>query len=176
MIEACRVKAVVAGHASYLAVLALHELGMPRRYRTVFVVGAFGLGSTRQRDQEALVRWPAGRRGDLPEAARPPKSRRLAFDGAVYGLSTRLIDVNPLEQTVRMALHAERWRDGELEAQEDHCLDMGVYFHNEVLLMLRPAAQPLFAVVCVGGVVVDVDPHVVLLIDRDRVRQDCFTG
>ena len=124
MIEACRVKAVVAGHASYLAVLALHELGMPRRYRTVFVVGAFGLGSTRQRDQEALVRWPAGRRGDLPEAARPPKSRRLAFDGAVYGLSTRLIDVNPLEQTVRMALHAERWRDGELEAQEDHCLDM----------------------------------------------------
>lgn len=38
-----------------------------------------------------------------------------------------------------MELHAERWRHRELEAQEDHCLDMGVYFRDEVLLMLRAA-------------------------------------
>ncbi|MBT5579012.1 MAG: hypothetical protein HOH36_05155 [Acidimicrobiaceae bacterium] len=25
-----------------------HELDMPRRYRTIFVVGTFGLGSTRE--------------------------------------------------------------------------------------------------------------------------------
>lgn len=28
------------------------------------------------------------------------------------------------------------WRDGRLESKEDHKLDIGLYFRNEVLLML----------------------------------------
>ena len=34
----------------------MHELDLPRRYRTIFVCGGFGLGSTREQDLEALRR------------------------------------------------------------------------------------------------------------------------
>jgi SAM-dependent methyltransferase len=166
MIDACRTKARAVGHDPELRVQALHELDMPRRYRTIIVVGTFGVGSNRHRDQEALVRlrehlepggtllldvevpyaeegfwalWPAGKREHLPEEGRPPKRLRPAVDGAEYGLSSRLIEVDPLEQTVTMELHVERWRDGQLELSEDHRLNLGVYFRNEILLMLRAA-------------------------------------
>ncbi|HKW08583.1 MAG TPA: class I SAM-dependent methyltransferase, partial [Candidatus Dormibacteraeota bacterium] len=35
---------------------ALHELDLPRRYRTVFMCGVFGLGGSRRHDREALRR------------------------------------------------------------------------------------------------------------------------
>jgi hypothetical protein len=34
----------------------MHELDPPRRYRTIYVCGAFGLGSTYTQDREALRR------------------------------------------------------------------------------------------------------------------------
>jgi hypothetical protein len=36
-------------------------------------------------------------------------------------------------------MHAEKWRDGLLHAQEDHLLNIGLYFPNELLLMLERA-------------------------------------
>ncbi len=45
-------------------------------------------------------------------------------------------------------MHAEQWRDGVLEAEEDHGLSIGLYFRNEVLLMLERAG---FADVVVQG-------------------------
>src|SRR5262249_10504440 len=39
-----------------LLVQARHELAPPRRYRTIVVCGALGLGSTRAQDEEALRR------------------------------------------------------------------------------------------------------------------------
>ena len=56
MVAACREKARSAGHDPRLLVQALHELDLGRRYRTVLVVGVFGLGSIRDRDVEALRR------------------------------------------------------------------------------------------------------------------------
>jgi hypothetical protein len=35
----------------------MHALDPPRRYKTIFVCGAFGLGSTRNQDLEALRRF-----------------------------------------------------------------------------------------------------------------------
>ena len=35
--------------------------------------------------------------------------------------------------------HAERWRDGKREAEEKHVLNIGLYFRNELLLMLERA-------------------------------------
>jgi hypothetical protein len=57
MIELCREKAARKGLAPTLFVQAMHELDPPRLYKTIFVCGAFGLGSTRVQDFKALRRF-----------------------------------------------------------------------------------------------------------------------
>ena len=166
MVAACRRKAEREGLSPTLWVQPMHELEAPRRYRTILVCGSFGLGSNRERDREALERfhrhlepggvlvldvevpyadpgqwryWLKDERAALPEAARPPGERRLASNGAEYALRTRVLDLDPLEQHVTLAIHAERWRGGELEAEEEHRLDIGLYFMRELLLLLERA-------------------------------------
>ncbi len=166
MIAVCRRKAAAEGLAPHLYVQPMHELDLPRRYRTIFVCGSFGLGSDRARDAAALGRfrehlepggtllvdievpyadphqwqyWPAAARATLPEAKRPPGGRRRAGDGSEYALGSRIVALDPLSQHVTMEMRAERWRDGELEAAEEHTLDIGLYFMPEMLLMLERA-------------------------------------
>ena len=43
-------------HAPNLYAQAMHELDLPRRYRTIFVCGGFGLGGQREHDVEGLRR------------------------------------------------------------------------------------------------------------------------
>ncbi len=166
MIEHCRTKAAREGLSPSLSVQPMHALELPRRYRTIFVCGAFGLGSTREQDAEALSRlhdllepdgtllldieapyadpgqwglWTSEGRSTLPEASEPPRDRRLASDGAEYALRSRVVALDPLAQRVTYAIHAERWRDGTLDAEEDHDLTIGLYFRHEVVLMLERA-------------------------------------
>ena len=166
MIERCREKAAREGLATHLSVQPMHTLELPRRYRTIVVCGAFGLGSTPEQDVQALERlhdmlepngtllldievpyaderlwrtWTADARGSLPEAPKPIGERRLASDGAEYALGSRLLAVEPLTQRVTYGIHAERWRDGVLELEEDHVLDVNVYFPNELRAMLERA-------------------------------------
>ena len=164
MVALCREKAECEGFAPTLFVQPMHELEAPRRYRTIYVCGAFGLGSTRAQDAEALRRfrghlepggtllldievpyadtyqWPHwtkdGRRA-LPKRAQPPRDRSRAADGSEYALRARLVDLDPLEQRVTLEMHAELWREGRVEAQEDRMLTIGLYFRNELLLMLE---------------------------------------
>jgi SAM-dependent methyltransferase len=164
MIALCREKAEREGLSPNLYVQPMHELDLPRTYRTIYVCGSFGLGSDRDRDLEALERfrehlspggtllldievpyadtrqwkyWLKDKRASLPETARPPRERRRASDGADYALSSRIVDLDPLNQHVTLEIHAERWRDDVLEAEEDHLLDISLYFKNEVLLVLE---------------------------------------
>lgn len=166
MIEHCRAKAAREGLSPTLSVQAMHELELPRKYRTVFVCGAFGLGSTRDQDVEALRRlcdllepggtllldievpyadakrwryWTSGGRRALPEELPPPRERRLASDGAEYTLRGRAVDLEPLEQRLTLVMHAERWRNGELDAAEDRTLTINLYFRNELVLLLEQA-------------------------------------
>jgi SAM-dependent methyltransferase len=166
MIAACREKAERAGLSPTLFVQAMYELDPPRRYRTIYVCGAFGLGSTREQDLEALRRfrdsleprgtllvdvevpyadsslwryWLKEERATLPEAAQPPRERRRASDGFEYALRTRTIELDPLEQRVTYAIHAKQWRDSKLQAEEDGQLTINLYFRNELLLMLERA-------------------------------------
>jgi hypothetical protein len=166
MIAACREKAEAEGLTPNLYVQAMHELDVPRRYRTIVVCGSFGLGSDRERDRQALVRfrdhlepggtllldievpyadprlwnyWLRDERASLPEAVRPPGEPRRGSDGAEYTLSSRVVEVEPLTQHAVMEIHAERRREGVLEAAEDHRLDMSLYFEHELLLMLERA-------------------------------------
>jgi hypothetical protein len=144
----------------------MHALDLPRRYRTIFVCGSFGLGSDRERDVEALTSfrdhlepggtllidievpyadphqwgyWLERKRSSLPEESTPPKRRRTAADGSEYAMAVRLASVDPLEQRVTWTMNIERWRDGALEADEERLLHIGMYFKNEMLLMLERA-------------------------------------
>lgn len=175
MVALCREKAEREGLTPNLYVQAMHELDLTRRYRTIYVCGAFGLGSDRARDQQALERfhahlepggtllvdaempyadarqwryWLKEERAALPEAAEPPGSRRRLPDGSELGLRSRLLEIDPLNQHVVYEMRAERWRDGVLEEAETHRLDHGLYFRGELLLMLERAG---FAAVTVHG-------------------------
>jgi SAM-dependent methyltransferase len=175
MIERCREKAAREGLSPHLSVQPMHALESARRYRTIVVCGAFGLGSTRDQDAVALRRlhdllepggtllldievpyaderlwrrWPRDARGELPEPPEPVGERRAASDGAEYGLRSRIVALDPLTQRVTYAIHAERWRDGVREAEEDHLLDVTQYFPCEVGAMLERAG---FADVVVEG-------------------------
>jgi SAM-dependent methyltransferase len=164
MVELCREKAAREGLSPTLFVQAMHELDPPSRYRTIFVCGAFGLGSTRDQDLEALRRfheylepggtllldnqvpyssssqwpyWLADERKSLPTEAL--EQRKRAPDGAEYALETRIVELDPLAQRVTLGMHAELRGDGILLSEEDHQLTINLYFRNELLLMLERA-------------------------------------
>jgi SAM-dependent methyltransferase len=175
MIALCRDLAERDGLSPNLYVEAMHDLALRRAYRTIYVCGAFGLGSTREQDMEALRRfhdhlepggtlvldnevpyadprvwryWTKETRTSLPEPPEPPESRRRASDGAEYSLSSRTVELDPLEQRLTFEMHAEMWRDGELAAEEDRRLTTHLYFRDELLLMLERAG---FGEVAVEG-------------------------
>jgi SAM-dependent methyltransferase len=166
MVALCRAKAERERLSPTLWAQPMHELDPPRRYATIYVCGAFGLGSSREQDAEALRRfrngleaggtllldievpyagaeewkyWLKEERASLPKPADAPSERRRAADGSEYGLSSRLVDFDPLEQRVTAEMHTQRWRDGALEAEETRTLTINLYFKNELLLMLERA-------------------------------------
>ena len=168
MLARCRSRAEQEGLAPSLYAQALHELDLPRRYRTIVVCGAFGLGSTRDEDRRALgkihehlepggrlvldnevpyadpglwAHWPKTERADLPRPEREPDpaTRRRASDGYDYELRSRLIDLDPLEQTVAYGMKASKWLGDELVAEEEYTLGMTLYFTHELVLMLEQA-------------------------------------
>ena len=166
MISLCRSLARREGFDPALFVQPLHALDPPRRYRTIVVCGVFGLGSTRAQDQEALHRfrrclevggtlvldnetpyanaglwrsWTRDERQRLPAPWPPQGERRRAADGSELDLRSRTVHVDPLDQTVVLEIHAEKWRDGRLVASEERPLSMRMYFRDELLLMLDRA-------------------------------------
>ena len=166
MLACCHEAAEREGLSPNLYAQALHELDLPRRYRTIIVCGGFGLGSTREQDLDGLRRlhdhlepggllvldnevpyaegamwqyWLKEKRQELPRSRRAPGKRRIGSDGAEYELRSRLLDFDPLDQSARMEMQAFMWRDGELVAEEVHLLTMRAYFRNELVLMLENA-------------------------------------
>jgi SAM-dependent methyltransferase len=162
MIERCRERAPDAR----LWVSALHELDPPRRYRTIVGCGVFGIGTTREQDQEALRRlhdalepggtllvdkempyssarrmrrWTAEGRAELPTPWSTEPDRAVGPDGSEYALWNRMLDADPLDQKVTLCVRAEKRRDGELLAEEEYTLTERFYFHHEILVMLECA-------------------------------------
>lgn len=166
MIAVCRERAANEGFAPTLFVQPLHELAPPRRYRTIVVCGAFGLGSTRAQDEEAIRRlwaalepggtllldnevpyssarrwscWTTEGRAELPRPWRAEADHRRAADGTDYALRSRLLAVDPLDQSMEMAIRTEKSRDGELLAEEERGITMRMWFRDELVLMMRHA-------------------------------------
>lgn len=166
MVALCAQAAKAVGASPTLYCQAMHELDVPRRYQTIYVCGGLGLGSTREQDQQALRRlhehlepggrlvldnevpysdattwglWPPGGRDALPQPQRPPGVRQLGPDGDEYALQSRLLSFDPLRQQEAWEVHAYRWREGSLVAQESHRLTSNLYFCGELVMMLERA-------------------------------------
>src|SRR5207249_1096106 len=121
MLALCRERAEREGlPPPNLYAQAMHELDLPRRYRTIVVCGGFGLGGHREHDVEALRRihghlepgglllldnevpyaashwwrfWLKKERSELPRPWRDEGDRRTAADGTEYELRSRLVDL-----------------------------------------------------------------------------------
>jgi SAM-dependent methyltransferase len=166
MLARCREQAEREGLTPTLHAQALHELDLERRYRTILLCGGFGLGGGREHDAEALRRihahlepggllvldneppykstrwwaaWTDEGRAELPRPWREYGERRRAADGDELALVTRLVALDPLEQHASVQIRAGLWRDGELVAEEEHDLEITMYFTHEVALLLERA-------------------------------------
>ena len=167
MIAVCREKAEREGLSPNLYVQPMHELELPRtvpddlRLRLVRpreharagTRGARALPRAPEPGRDAAARHggpvrrrrgngSTGSRASAPRCPRPRGRRdsaRRASDGAEYALSSRIVDLDPLSQHVQLEMHVERWRDDTLEAEEEHVLDICLYFPNELRLMLERA-------------------------------------
>lgn len=143
---------------------AMHELELPRRYRTIIVCGGFGLGGERDHDVEALRRlfahlepggmlvldneapfarpglwryWVEDERNELPREYRDEGDRRVTDDGSELELRSRILEVDPLAQRVVIQMRAGLRENGELVGEEEHTLAMTLYFTHEIVLLLE---------------------------------------
>jgi len=165
MLGWCRRSAAAEGLTATLYPQAMHQLDLPRRYRTIVVCGAFGLGGTRADDLTGLRRMhshlePGGMLvmdhtlpnhemsrtwgwwAQQPELPRPwPKrsDRRRAADGTELELRSRTLAFDPLEQTTTLEMRASHYVDDVEVASETNTIDICIYLKNEIELMLRMA-------------------------------------
>ena len=157
MLAECRRLAAADGLEPTLYAQPLHELELPRRYRTIVCCGTFGLGSTREQDAQALVRLhdhlePAGllaldveATGSIldvephPAPLGPRSDRLKGSDGAEYSLQGRIVEVDRDARRVTRAMQAWQWRDGNLVAEEEHVLTESVYERDELVALLERA-------------------------------------
>jgi SAM-dependent methyltransferase len=166
MVERCRERARAEGLDPTLFVQPLHELDPPRRYGSVVVCGAFGLGSARAQDQDGLrrlraclepggtllldnqtpysntnmwPRWTKPGRDELPSEWSPLEPEwRGADDGSEYSLQARVLSFDPLDQSTQLLLRAQKRVAGEVIIEE-HRLLLRNYFRDELLMMLERA-------------------------------------
>ena len=143
---------------------AMDELDLPRRYRTIIVCGALGLGGSDLpialrrlydhlepggvllADNEVayapaylLKYFAKNERAELPRPWRDKGDRRTLSDGDELELRSRVLDVDPLEQRATMEMNARLWRDDELVAEEQHALSTTLHSTRETVLELEAA-------------------------------------
>jgi SAM-dependent methyltransferase len=138
MLARCQERASAEGISPRLYPQAMHELDLPRRYRTIFCCGVIGLGGERQLTLKAMQR--------CYDHLRPGGT--FAFDYMVRWndppawlsrLATRTVAMDPLEEVATRQIRARLWRDGELLQEEIHTQKLEDYSKNELVLMLQNA-------------------------------------
>ena len=166
MVAQARIAAGAAGYSPGLYVQPMHQLDLPRRYRTIIARGVIGLGGRHDLTLKALARvrehlrpggtfafdymarwndppaWlarlPKFRNG--PEEPWPDSSERQRLsDGSELETSTRTLATDPLENVAVRQIRARLWRDGELVEEQVHTQHLDDYTKNELALMLRVA-------------------------------------
>jgi len=147
---------------------AMHELDLPRRYRTIYCCDSFGIGGHREHDRLALqrvfehlepgggivfnhyypyddmdaaawARWLPENRADYPRPWPPAGERRVAANGDEIELISRAVDLDPFRQHQTLEMRAILRRDGQVVDEETGLLHENLYFAQELLLMLEDA-------------------------------------
>jgi SAM-dependent methyltransferase len=168
MLALCQERADREGLAPRLVAQAMQELDLPRRYRTIYICGGFGIGGRRDNDLETLrrirrhlepdgalvftvqlpfddkdeaswARWLPGHRGDIPSDWPETADRRRAGNGDEFELVARLAELDVLGQRHILEMRSRLFRDGEMVAEEFGRLGESLYFIPELRLMLDVA-------------------------------------
>ena len=166
MLARCAQKARSEGLSPRLHNQPMHELALPRKYKSIVVCGGFALGGSRLHDQEALNRffhhlapggallldnylpykdpdewhyWVKEERHKLPEPWPSTGRRRQAENGEEIELRGRLAAFDPLEQVATRQIRALLWRDEKVVKEEEYTLLERLCFRNELLAMLALA-------------------------------------
>jgi SAM-dependent methyltransferase len=166
MLDQCRRLAAREGIQPQLFQGAMHAFEPPRRYKTIYICGSFGLAGGRQKDldtlqccfthledngalllniqaeyvyPEAWELWMPENRHALPEPWPEDARSQIASDGSQHRAYFRMTALDPLEQTYTRQARLEKWVSGELVASETHTLKGNIYFKNELSLMLKMA-------------------------------------
>ena len=165
MLAYCQQAAEREGLAPRLYQQALHQLELPRRYQTIMVCGAFGIGVSRAQDFIALQRfydyldpggvllldhdlpygdakgWPLWRkeaRTQLPEAW-PDSIGTPPADDREYELHYRLVAIDPFEQHSIGEMRMLLFKDKQVVEDTTRTLTGNYYFHYEMRMLLEQA-------------------------------------
>jgi SAM-dependent methyltransferase len=166
MLDQCERLASESGLQIDLYPSPMDKLKLPRRYKTIYICGSFGLAGSRERDLAALrschaqldrggalilniqaeytwpeswERWQTGYRASLPEPWPEDGRPRTARDGSEHYGYFRTTDIDPLNQTYAREVRLEKWVDGAMVAEEVYELHGQMYLKSEVELMLKMA-------------------------------------
>lgn len=166
MIDQCEARAKKEGLSPLLYAQAMHELDLPRRYKTIFACGVIGLGGERPLTMQAMLRCyehlrPGGsfafnmtarwndppaylsrlpeNRHVLPEEWPVSSERKLLSDGTELEITARTVLVDPLEESQTRQLRARLWRNGKLLEEQIQTMRYEEYGKHELVLMLQNA-------------------------------------
>ena len=144
---------------------AIHQLDLGMSFSAIYMCGAFGLGGSREDDLEGLRRvhqhlkssgllvmdhhlpnletpkaWSAWvEQPELPRRWPSEGEKKVARDGSEFELKTRQFDFDPVAQTTTLEIDVTKRLNGELVAQEQGQIKIGLYFKSEIELMLKVA-------------------------------------
>jgi SAM-dependent methyltransferase len=166
MLAQCEERAKREGLSPRLYAQAMHELDLPRRYRTIFARGVIGLGGERRLTMQAMqrchehlrpggafafdymVRWndppawmsrlPENRRS-LPQEWPSSTERKLLADGCELEVAARTVSTDPLDNVATRQIRVRLWRKDELLKEEIHTQNLEDYSKDELVLMLEHA-------------------------------------
>lgn len=174
MLAVCREALETAGLEAALYQQAMHELDLPRRYRTIYACGMVGLGGRKDLTRRGFARirehlrpdgvflfdyevpwnepgywsgWLPENRRDLPLDWFPP-NRVVMPNGDELEDAVQIISQDPLEGVAVRAIRHRLYRDGALVQEDVHSLAMELYTKDELVLMLETAG---FATVEIHG-------------------------
>jgi SAM-dependent methyltransferase len=166
MLRWCRERASAGGITPTLWAQAMHELELPRRYRTIFICDSFGIGGSRANDREALRRvhdhlepggallmstgypyddeaewplWLPHGRDTLPNDWPAEAGKQQLPNGDQLEQRGRLVDLDPAAQRIILEIEARLIRDGQPIQEERRQIAISVYFEQELRLILELA-------------------------------------
>lgn len=165
MLAVCREALQAAGLDADLYQQAMHELDLPRRYRTIYACGVVGLGGRKDLARRGFQRirdhlrpggvfvfdyqapwnesgywsgWVPERRRELPLDWFPPNRVEMP-DGAELEDSVQIVSHDALEGVAVRAIRHRLYRDGALVEEDVHSMAMELYTTHELVLMLEAA-------------------------------------